>query len=212
MSALPQIDTHLLMCYHAIFGLGSLLAIDPRSTLSALLREWQLFERGHFTGGRAIRTLTDFADPANFRHILRLFSRHDFLVEYVRRYGGRRLFHRPLATSLQPVDRLKTLHFLVMTDGPVTVGIHIRDFLRAHPTNLLAVGEEIRAYLTHNRPRMPFADLSDVVSRELVFDDEDVARYDTTSQENAPSAADPHTQHARLTLLLSQLAALHKPH
>ena len=42
MAAAPNqiIDTHLMMCYHAIFGLGTLLAIDPTSTLPALLPAW----------------------------------------------------------------------------------------------------------------------------------------------------------------------------
>ena len=82
-AALPQIHTHLMMCYHAIFGLGTLLVIDPSRTLPALLHEWQLFERGHFGDGRAIRTLADFADAANYEHVLGLFRTHDFLAEYV---------------------------------------------------------------------------------------------------------------------------------
>ena len=126
------------------------------------------------------------------------------MAEYVRRYSGRRLFRRPRATALQAVDRLKTLHFLVMTDGPVSVGIEVLDFLQAYPNDLQAVGRDIRAYLAYNRPRKAFTDLSSAVNCQLVFDDEDIARYDTTSQKNAP----PQTPHAYLTLLLAQYAQL----
>ena len=74
-----------MMCYHAIFGLGTLLAIDPSSTLPALLPAWERFERGHFAGGRSIRTLTDFA--ANYAYVMQLFRANDFFREYHSRYS-----------------------------------------------------------------------------------------------------------------------------
>ena len=205
------------MCYHAIFGLNTLLdtllAIDPNSTLGALLPAWERFERGHFAGGRSIRTLADF--KANYAYVFRLFSTHDFFREYHTMYRNRQQYHAaPSAVdaAAQAVDFLQTLDFVVGEDGHQSVTNLIRGFMQAHPDDLLAVDEEIRAYLIDNKPRMAFKDVSSWANRRQDFDDSDVARYDNTSKENAPPppAADPHTQHARLTLLLSQLAALHK--
>ena len=211
-AARPRIDTHLLMCYYAIFELGILQAIDPTRTLGAKLLEWKRFERAHFADGRSIRTLRDFSD--NFPYILELFRTHDFFREYHSRYSLHRQYHHTPsrhAAARLAVDRLRLLHSLIVHDGPAYVDILIGYYLELNPTDLLVTGHRINAYLAAHDYRTPFNDVSGAVNRQLDFDDEEILRYDNTSQENAPPAADARPQHARLTLLLSQLAALHEP-
>jgi hypothetical protein len=213
-TARPQIGTHLLTCYHAFFGLDTLLAIDPSSPLRVLLNEWQRFERGHFEGGRRISTLTDFRD--NFPYVLGLFRGHDFFREYHTRY---RLHprYRPTpsahAAATLAVDRLQLLHSMIVVEGPHYVDIQIGYFLEQNPTDLPTAGRAINAYFEAHDYRTAFTDASSSVNRQLDFDDSEVLRYDTTSQENAPPpppAEDTRTQHAHLALLLSKLAALHE--
>ena len=210
-AARPRIDTHLLMCYYAIFEVGTMHAIDPSSILGDLLLEWKRFERGHFAGGRRIITLTDFRD--NFPYILELFRTHDFFREYHSRYSLHTQYQRTPsrhAAARLAGDRLRLLHSLLVHDGPVHVDTMIGNFLALNPNDLQAAGRVFNVYLTLHDYRTPFNDVSGAVNRQLDFDDEEILRYDNTSQENAPPQT-PHTQHARLTLLLSQLAALHEP-
>jgi hypothetical protein len=223
-AALPlqQIDVPLLRCYHAIFALDTLLAIDRNSTLGALLPAWERFERGHFAGGRSIRTLADF--HANYAYVLQLFQTNDFFREYHTRYRHHQRYRASLsahAAFAQALIHLRTLEFVIAEDGFWYVTNMIQSFVNAHPVDRQQVGEEIRCYLDDSKPRMAFTDASSSVNRQLEFDDSEVLRYDTTSQENAHPqrlpAADAPAQHARLTLLLSQLAAqsqlaaLHEP-
>jgi len=147
-----KIDDRILACYYAIFAMSNI----PEDHLQQL-KKWRAFQDAHFTLDQSVYDSMKLADPdatapnlpitylgqfhLYFKYILEAFTQHNFLEEYASRYSNtpqftkyKNSFNPPKGITVEAKTGLRCLDYLIKTDGYLTTGWWIDNYIFWHVT------------------------------------------------------------------------------